>query len=213
MKANPGIVLKRLGKAYAHLEPFSARNMNAFQCLVGTVLSARTRDEQTAKASNALFKVYPTARKLANAPLKKIQKLIKPVGFYRTKSKYVKKLAQQLLRDYGGKVPNTMEELVRLPGVGRKVAGCVLVYAFKIPAIPVDSHVAVVSRRLGWTKAKDPLKVELDLMKSIPKKDWVKVNELLVLHGQKVCLTQRPKCEICPLTDVCRYYQKNIAKT
>lgn len=196
-------MLKRLTKEYASMRPFSAKDMNAFQCLVGTVLSARTRDEQTEKASNALFKVYPTAKKLAKAPLKKIQKLIKPVGFYRTKSKYVKKLAQQLLNDYGGKVPNTMEELVKLPGVGRKVAGCVLVYAFKIPAIPTDVHVWRVSHRLGWVKKKTPEQTEQALMKLIPKKHWIQVNELLVLHGQNTCLPLRPRCDKCVLNDVC----------
>lgn len=203
MKAPVGIVLKRLRKVFAEKTAFSGRKMSAFQCLVGTVLSARTKDANTAKASRALFSKYSTPQKLAKAHVKAIEKLVKPAGFYKTKAKYVKRLSQMLLRDFKGKVPQTMEELMRLPGVGRKVAGCVLVYAFRKPALPVDTHVAKVSRRLGWTKQKNPFKIEKELMRLIPKKDWIDVNNLLVLHGQNTCLPRNPKCAECVLNDVC----------
>ena len=205
-KAPVKTVLKLLRREFGKNTAFSGSEMSAFQCLVGTVLSARTKDANTAKASAQLFFVYPTAEKLAKAPLNRIRTLVKPAGFYKTKARYVKRLSQMLLRDYGGRVPETMEELMRFPGVGRKVAGCVLVYAFRKPAIPVDSHVAVVSRRLGWTTEKKPHKIEQDLMHLVPKRYWVDVNNLLVLHGQQICLTQKPKCGICPLTDICKYY-------
>jgi len=202
-KAKPEIVLKRLKKIFWKQSAFSGRRMSAFRCLVGTVLSARTRDENTAKAAGKLFAKYPDASSLAKAPVKTIEKLVRPVGFYRIKAKNVKKLAQMLLQDHGGKVPDSMEELMRLPGVGRKVAGCVLVYAFGKPAIPVDVHVNRLARRLGWVKTKTPEKTEVELMKLIPEKDWIDVNNLLVLHGQNVCLPRNPKCGECVLKDVC----------
>jgi len=201
--ANTKTVLKRLGKVFAKQTAFSGRKMNAFQCLVGTVLSARTRDENTEKASAALFAFYPTAEKLARAPLKRIEKLIHNTGFYHVKARHVKQLAQMLLRDYGGKVPDIMEELLKLPGVGRKVAGCVLVYAFRTPAIPVDVHVFRVGKRLGWHEEKTPEKAETALMKLIPKGNWIDVNNLLVLHGQNTCLPRNPKCGECVLNDIC----------
>ncbi len=202
-KADTQTVLKRLRNAFREETAFSGRAMNAFQCLVGTVLSARTRDENTEKASSQLFSKYPTPEKLSKASLKQIERLIKPAGFYRTKARYVKKLAQMLLRDYGGKVPDTMEELMKFPGVGRKVAGCVLVYAFRKPALPIDTHCHRISNRLGWVKTKTPEKTEVELMRLIPKRDWIDVNNLLVLHGQNTCLPRKPKCGECVLNDVC----------
>lgn len=202
-RAYPELVLKRLARAYAKFETFSASTQTPFQCLVGTVLSARTRDEKTAEASDALFTRYPNAERLAKAPLKRIEQLIKPVGFYRVKARHVKRLARMLLENYGGRVPDSMEELIKLPGVGRKVAGCVLVYAFHKPAIPVDIHVWRLSHRLGWVKNKNPEQTEQILMKLIPEKNWIQVNELLVLHGQKTCRPVGPKCGECVLNDVC----------
>ncbi|MEM4255537.1 MAG: endonuclease III [Candidatus Norongarragalinales archaeon] len=202
-KAPVKTVLKRLQKAFAKETAFSGRKMSAFQCLVGTVLSARTKDANTAKASSQLFSKHSTAQKLAKAPLKSIERLIKPAGFYKTKARYVKRLSRMLLNDYGGRVPDTMEELMQLPGVGRKVAGCVLVYAFRKPAIPVDTHVHRISNRLGWVKTKTPEKTEFELMKNIPKNYWIDVNNLLVLHGQKTCLPRNPKCGECVLNDIC----------
>ena len=208
----PSLVLHRLRKAYRKQTAFSGRKMNAFQCLVGTVLSARTRDENTAKATNALFRKYGTPKKLAAAPTKAIEKLIRPTGFYRTKARHVKKLAQTLLRDYGGRVPQTMEDLMRLPGVGRKVAGCVLVYAFRKPAIPVDVHVHRLSNRLRWAETKTPEQTEQKLMRLIPKSEWIDVNNLLVLHGQNVCFSRNPNCAGCVLNGVCPSAFKNQFK-
>ena len=200
---SPTTVIGRLKKAFRKETAFSGREMSAFQCLVGTVLSARTRDANTAKASEQLFSFYPTAEKLAKAPLKRIKKLVKPAGFYKTKARYVKRLSQMLLHDYGGRVPDNMEELLKFPGVGRKVAGCVLVYAFRKPAIPVDVHVHRISNRLGWVKTKTPEKTEIALMRLLPKRDWIDVNNLLVLHGQNTCLPRNPKCGECVLNDIC----------
>ena len=202
-KAPVKTVLKLLRREFGKNTAFSGSEMSAFQCLVGTVLSARTKDANTAKASAQLFFVYPTAEKLAKAPLNRIRTLVKPAGFYKTKARYVKRLSQMLLHDYGGRVPETMEELMCFPGVGRKVAGCVLVYAFRKPAIPVDTHVFRLSRRLGWSNAKTPEETEQELMRLIPKRDWIDVNNLLVLHGQNTCLPRKPKCGECVLNGIC----------
>src|SRR3989338_4658516 len=202
-KAPVKTVLKLLRREFGKNTAFSGSEMSAFQCLVGTVLSARTKDANTAKASAQLFFVYPTAEKLAKAPLNRIRTLVKPAGFYKTKARYVKRLSQMLLHDYGGQGPDTMEELVKFPGVGRKVAGCVLVYAFRKPAIPVDVHLHRISNRLGWVKTKTPEKTEVALMRLLPKRDWIDVNNLLVLHGQNTCLPRNPKCGECVLNDIC----------
>lgn len=204
------LVLGKLRKKYEGQRAFSGQKMSAFRCLVGTVLSTRTRDERTAEATRNLFKFYSTPEKLSKAEEKKVEKLIKPVGFYRVKARTVKKLAQTLVKEYNGRVPESMEELLELPGVGRKVAGCVLNYAFLKPAIPVDSHVAIVSKRLGWTEEKKPEKIEVDLMKLIPRENWIEVNNLLVLHGQQTCFTRKPNCKACPLTRECRYYNEVV---
>ncbi len=178
-------------------------NLKAFRILIGTILSHRTKDERTEIATDALIAKYPTPQKLAAAPVAAIQKLIKPVGFYRTKAKYVKKCSQELLENFGGVVPNSMDELTSLTGVGRKTAGCVMVYAHELPAIPVDSHVHEVSNRLGLIETKTPAKTELALMKLLPEKDWLAVNELFVLHGQKTCVPVSPFCSRCPLARDC----------
>ncbi len=206
------VVLKRLRWKYGGRQAYSGSAKTVFECLIGTMLSHRTRDERTALAAEKLFKKFGSPEKLAKARVAEITRLIKPVGFYRVKAKRVKQVARILVEKHGGRVPDSMTELLALPGVGRKTAGCVLVYAFNKPALPVDSHVAVIARRLGWTKQKNPDKVERDLTALISKKDWVDVNNLFVLHGQQTCLTVKPRCPQCVLNDVCpsatKYYPK-----
>lgn len=205
-------VLKRLRKKYGGSQAYSGTTESPFKCLIGTILSAHTKDAQTEKAADNLFAHYDTPEKLANAPLKKVRFLIKPSGFYKTKAKNIKKTAQMLLDYYNGRVPDEMNELLKLPGVGRKVAGCVLVYAFNKPQIPVDTHVFRLSHRFGWSEAKTPEKTEFELEKLIPKHDWIDVNNLLVLHGQNTCKPLKPLCLKCVLNDVCpsarKYYPK-----
>lgn len=207
LKTRVTTVLAKLRKRY-HNTPFSARLENPFRCLVATMLSHRTRDEKTELASRKLFKQYDSSRALSRAPVKKIEALIRDVGFYRVKARRVKQVAGIIERKFGGRVPRDLNALLKLPGVGRKTAQCVLVYAFREPALPVDSHVAVVSRRLGWSRAKTPEGVEKDLKKIVPRQRWIEVNELFVLHGQNVCLTARPRCEKCFLTRFCDYYSR-----
>ncbi len=174
-----------------------------FRVLITTVLSQRTKDANTDKASRALFAKYRTPKQLANARLKDIERLIRPSGFYKIKAKWIKEISGIILDKYGGKTPRKMEELLSLPGVGRKTANCVLVFAYRQPAIPVDTHVHRLSNRLGWVKTKTPEKTESQLVKKIPRKYWIDLNELLVTHGQNICLPRKPRCPVCPIARWC----------
>lgn len=194
--------LTHLGREKKKISPAHEQAV-AFRVLIGTILSHRTRDERTEQATQALLFAFPTPEKLAAAPIKKIVSLIKPVGFYNSKAKYVKKCAHELVERFGGAVPNRMEELTGLTGVGRKTAGCVIAYAFELPAIPIDSHCHRVSNRLGWVGTKTPEQTEVELMKLLPEKSWRDVNELLVLHGQNTCAPISPFCSLCPLRETC----------
>jgi endonuclease-3 len=187
-------------------------NPNPFFVLISTVLSQRNRDESTEKASKALFKKYNTPKKLANAPIKSIEKLVYSTGFYKTKSRRIKAIAKILVDKYKSKVPKDFNKLIQLPGVGRKTANCVLVYAYQLPAIPVDTHVHRISNRLGLVKTKTPEKSELELTKIIPKKYWIELNELMVKFGQRKCLPIRPKCLICSLNKICNFGKNYIKK-
>ncbi|MFH1225082.1 MAG: endonuclease III [Candidatus Diapherotrites archaeon] len=176
-----------------------------FMVLVSTVLSARTRDENTARASARLFAKFRTPREIANAGTAELRRLIKPCGFYRTKARNIKKLSREILGRFGGKVPGRLEELITLPGVGRKTANCVLVYAFGKPAIPVDVHVHRVSNRIGLVKTRKPEETERALMAAVPRKYWIEINNLMVKFGRKRCGPVRPRCEGCKIAEMCEY--------
>lgn len=178
-----------------------------YRVLIRTILSQRTRDENTDQATLKLFNKYPDMEDVALAPQDKLEKLVKSAGFYRVKSKRIKEVSHILMDDYNGVVPDTMEELLKLPGVGRKTANCVLVYAFEKPAIPVDTHVHRISNRLGMVNSKEPDKTELELEKIIPKMYWIELNDLMVQFGQDICRPIGPKHEECPLAEICDYYQ------
>lgn len=196
-------VLSRLRRVFKNQTAFSGSEKTPFRVLVGTLLSARTTDRTTAKVAAAIFAKWSTPEKLAFAPIWQIKAVIRPIGFYRTKARHVKALAQQLVNEFGGRVPNTIEELVRLPGVGRKTASCVLNYAFSKPAIAVDVHVHRISNRLGLAKTKTPEKTETELKQIYPQSQWRHVNNAFVLHGQNICLPRVPKCGICVLNELC----------
>jgi endonuclease-3 len=180
-----------------------------FRVLIATVLSHRTKDPVTAKASTRLFAKYPGPKQLAKANTRTISLLIKPVGFYKTKAKTIKRIAKIILEKYGGKVPDDMDLLLELPSVGRKTANCVLVYGFKQPAIPVDTHVHRIFNRLGVVKTKTPEETELELTLIVDKRDWLPLNEVFVKFGQLICKPIGPKCSVCPLTDRCKWYAEN----
>ncbi|WKZ29059.1 MAG: endonuclease III [Patescibacteria group bacterium] len=178
--------------------------------LLATVLSARTRDEQVLKVYPKLRKRFPTLASLKKASVSEIADAIKEIGLYRAKAKSVKGIAEALLDAHGGNVPDTMEALVALPGVGRKTANCVLCYAFKKPAIAVDTHVHRIANRLGWVRTPDPQKTEFALMRLIPKGLWLHVNRVFVQFGRAVCVPGRPRCWKCPVARLCRYPRKTI---
>jgi len=175
-----------------------------FMILVSTVLSARTKDVTTIPIAERLFEKYKTPEDFLRIPMKRLEKMIYGIGFYKTKAKRLKALSRALLEKHGGRVPSSLEQLLELPGVGRKTANCVLVYAFRKPAIPVDTHVHRVSNRLGFVRTKTPEETEYALMKIVPKRNWIEVNELLVDHGQTICTPLAPFCSKCPIRKYCK---------
>ena len=178
-----------------------------FRILIATILSARTKDENTTKAADKLFKLYGTPQKLAKAKVKDVEKVIKSVGFYHVKSKRIIEVANLILSKYNGKVPADIDKLVDLPGVGRKTANCVLVYAFEKPAIPVDTHVHRISNRLGLVDTKTPEETEMALREKIPKKYWLDINNTFVMYGQNICKPISPMCDVCKIRKTCNYFQ------
>jgi endonuclease-3 len=174
-----------------------------WQTLIATILSARSRDETTEVVARHLFTQYPDCRSLAEAPVRNIEKLVKKTGFYKTKARRIIEVSKVLMHRYGGKVPEDLESLLELPGVGRKTASCVLVYAFAKSAIPVDTHVHRISNRLGWVATRTPEKTEFALRAILPEKDWILLNDLLVFHGKNVCKPIRPLCSICSIEKYC----------
>ena len=180
-----------------------------YKVLVRTILSQRTRDENTDHATNNLFNKYKDIYEVVDAPIDDVKELIKPAGFYNVKAARIQEVSQILIDEYGGEVPDTVEELVKLPGVGRKTANCVLVFAFEKPAIPVDTHVHRISNRLGLINTNTPEESEFELEKVVPKKLWIELNDLMVQFGQDICRPINPKHDLCPLSEICKFY-KNI---
>ncbi|WP_251867757.1 endonuclease III [Enterococcus malodoratus] len=176
-----------------------------FQLLIAVILSAQATDVSVNKATPALFAVYPTPEAMAQAPMEDLIAKIKTIGLYRNKAKNIKACAQMLLENYGGSVPTTREELIKLPGVGRKTANVVLGDAFGVPAIAVDTHVERVTKRLRICKLSASVtEVEATLMRKIPKELWVKSHHTLIFFGRYHCTARAPKCDICPLLDMCQ---------
>jgi endonuclease-3 len=215
-----GQILKKISKmvsaskdkrATALAELKQAEAGDPFKILIGTVLSHRTRDESTSKATERLFEVYDTPEKLAKADVRKVKELIRSVGFYNVKSRNVIRVATQVVEEFGGRVPDDLESLLTLHAVGRKTANCVLVYGFNKPAIPVDTHVHRIANRLGLVQTKTPEQTEEELTKTVPKRYWLELNELFVRFGQTTCKPIGPRCDICTLTADCRYYREVVA--
>lgn len=194
------LIISRLKKRYT---PGKFHSSDPFRALIATVLSQRTRDEVTERTSEKLFAKYGKASALAHADVWDIEALIREVGFYRIKAPRVKEIARIISNDFKGKVPDDMDTLLSLPGVGRKTANCVLVYGFGKDAIAVDTHVHRISNRLGLVSTKTPEETEIRLKEVLPKKYWRHINELLVRFGQDICRPVAPKCIVCPLIDLC----------
>ena len=192
-------------------ELHEAETGGPFSILIGTILSARTKDENTTKVVKVLFSEYKNAKQLANAKVKDVEKIIKSIGFYHVKSKRIIEVAKIIDSKYKGKVPDDLDKLVELPGVGRKTANCVLVYAYEKPAIPVDIHVHRISNRLGLVETKTPEDTEQELMKKIPKKYWIEINDTFVMYGQNICKPISPMCDVCKIKRRCKYYKTKNA--
>ena len=177
---------------------------NPYQLLVATILSAQCTDDRVNKVTPDFFKRYPDPKAVAAAPREDIEEAIRSTGFYRNKAKALQESAQALLDRHKGKVPDTMEDMVELPGVGRKTANVILGTAMRIESgIVVDTHVKRVSGRLGLTEQTDPDKIERDLMKIIPKGRWIAFGHQMILHGRRICIARKPKCPECPLAELC----------
>ena len=192
-------------------ELHEAETGGPFSILIGTILSARTKDESTTKVIKVLFSKYKNPNELANAKIKDVEKIIKSIGFYHVKSKRIIEVAKIIDTKYNGIVPDDLESLIQLPGVGRKTANCVLVYAFEKPAIPVDIHVHRISNRLGLVETKHPEETEQELMKKIKKKYWIDINDTFVMYGQNICKPISPMCNICKIKKDCNYYKSKNA--
>lgn len=180
------------------------RHKNAFQLLIATILSAQCTDERVNMVTPELFRRWPTPKELADAPLEEIQKVIQPTGFFRAKAKSIKGCCQGLVDRHGGKVPRELEELVELPGVGRKTANVVLGTAYDIPSgVVVDTHVSRLTGRLGMTSNKDAVKIERDLMRLLPPEEWIMFSHRLIHHGRRICKARKPLCGNCVLSQLC----------
>jgi endonuclease-3 len=181
-----------------------------FKILIGTILSSRTRDEQTTIAVTNLFTKYNDPKDIALADIEHIKRLISAVGFYNIKARRIKEVSDIIDKKYKGKIPTNIKDLLELPGVGRKTANCVLAYGFNLPAIPVDTHVHRIFNRLGIVKTKDPVDTEEALSKILEKKYWIKLNSIVVRYGQNICLPVKPLCNYCKLKENCNYYKEKI---
>jgi endonuclease-3 len=196
-------IYERLSAEYpdAHCE---LDHGNALQLLMATILSAQCTDKRVNLVTPALFKRFPSAKALAEANPEEVEDLVRTTGFFRNKTKSLIGMASAVVERHRGEIPATMAELTKLPGVGRKTANVVLGNAFAInEGVVVDTHVGRLSVRLGLTREKDPVKVELQLMKLFPREAWAKLSHLLIFHGRRVCLARAPKCEMCVLSDIC----------
>ena len=185
-------------------------HQNVFELLVCVVLSAQTTDKSVNRISPELFSKYPDAKALSEADQADVEEILHSIGMYRTKAKNIISLAKELVIRYHGIVPNTYEELVELPGVGRKTANVVLSVGFGVQRIAVDTHVFRVANRIGLVSEKDVLKTELSLMDCIPEDRWSKTHHSLIFHGRNICDARKPKCMECPIADICQWDQKNI---
>jgi len=203
-------LIKKLRKEYG--EPRTALTYkNPVQLLVSTILSAQCTDKRVNIVTKDLFKKYKTAKDYATVKIKELEQDIKPTGFYRQKAKYIQSACTDIVEKFNGKVPDNMEDLLSLHGVARKTANVVLQNAFnKTEGIVVDTHVGRVSSRLGLHKEKNPVKIEQELMKSIPKKEWIFIDHALIEHGRAVCKSRKPRCPECFLKDICPSSEKFI---
>ncbi|VTS01080.1 endonuclease iii : Endonuclease III OS=Synechococcus sp. (strain JA-3-3Ab) GN=nth PE=3 SV=1: HhH-GPD: HHH: EndIII_4Fe-2S [Gemmata massiliana] len=191
----------RLAPLYPEFEGLNYEN--PFQLLVAVILSAQCTDKRVNLLTPALFARFPSAHELAECDIKELEQLVKPSGFYKNKAKNIRACCVEMVLRFGGQVPTNLDDLVTLPGVGRKTANVILGHAFETPGVTVDTHVGRLSRRLGLTRHRDPVKVELALAEIVPQAEWLHFSGRLIMHGRKVCLSRKPRCEQCVIADLC----------
>jgi len=199
-------VLSRLKARYPEAGPL-LRCSNPYQALVAVMLSAQTTDEQVNRVTPGVFTRYPNIESLARADVKDLENIIKSVGLYRSKAAHLVAAAKIITEEYGGRIPDSLEELMKLPGVGRKTANVLLAGAFGKPGLGVDTHVHRVANRVGLAVSKDPAGTEKQLKEIIPEQEWRKAHHLLIFQGRQACRAKKPDCEHCVLPDICRSYQ------
>ncbi len=195
-------LIDKLGELYPDVT-CELNHKNAYELLVATMLSAQCTDKRVNMVTPALFERYPTVKDMANADRDELIEYIRSTGFFNNKSKNILLCCKEIVERYDGKVPDNLENLTALAGVGRKTANVILNHIYHVPAIVVDTHVGRISRHLGLTKEKDATKVEFDLMKILPEDAWIAWNHQLIKHGRSICIARRPKCKECALNDLC----------
>ena len=201
-RADARKIYQVLTKTYPHVT-CELDFKNPLQLLIATVLSAQCTDKRVNAVTPALFKKYKSASAYAGARLEDIEDLIYTTGFFRAKARHIQGLAIKIIEDFEGEVPQTLEELITLPGVGRKTANVVLGHAFDIPGITVDTHFGRLSRRFEWSESKDPVKVEFEVGELIPQAEWTNLSQRMIWHGRRICHSRKPACGACPVAKIC----------
>lgn len=199
-------IIDLLNETYPQALTTSLQFKNPFELLISTILAAQSTDKLVNKVTPFLFEKYKSPQDFANTDLPELQEDIKSTGFFRNKSISIIKCSRDLIEKFGGKVPDSIEDLIKLHGVGRKTANVVIANAFGKQGIIVDTHMLRISNLIGLTINKDPVKVEFDLQKIIPEDRWTDFSHKIITHGRTICIARRPKCEICPISEYCRYY-------
>ncbi len=189
-------------------EKTALRHKNAFELLIATILSAQCTDERVNQVTEKLFKKYKKPEDYLSVKKEELEEDIKPTGFYRNKAKYIRECCRILIEKYNGKVPDNIDELTKLPGVGRKTANVVLGAVFDVPTVVVDTHVRRLAKRLGFTESRNRDRIEKDLQKLLPKEKWRRFSDLLIYHGRKICKARKPKHSECPIRHLCPSYKE-----
>ncbi len=203
-------IIENLSKTYPDANATSLNYKTPFELLIATILAAQSTDKLVNKVTEKLFKKYKSPEDFAKADLLELQEDIKSTGFYRNKAISIIRCSQDLINKFNGKVPDTIEDLTKLHGVGRKTANVILANVFGKQSIIVDTHMKRISNLIGLTINKDPVKIEFDLQKIIPENQWTNFSNKIIAHGRTICIAGRPKCEICPISEYCRYYNDQI---
>ena len=203
-------ILQRLDDRYGLESICSLDYTSDLELLVATMLSAQCTDERVNIVTKDLFARYKNVSDFANADIEELEHMVKPTGFFRAKAAHIKEAAMMIMTEHGGKVPDNIDDLTKLPGVGRKTANVILTHIYNVPGIVVDTHVKRITGRLGLTKERDPVKIEFDLYKKLPKEHWGRLNYQLITFGREICTARSPMCGQCFMADICKSKDKRI---